>query len=198
MPETTYYIVGEGLSREGGELVTKSSYLTTDVSDLYKANASNSLLADTLEAWIKTVTSNEALQIALGYTLTVASENEVESYGPELKVIRAIDRINSAKSRFEQEILDNRRDVVEFFSEAITTQKEAASFLARYKKNAFVLTSWINSVIEEKKAIGEDWSFNPVAAKALSQAWYDSITTEAKKRETSNSDRYKKLVSWSK
>lgn len=198
MPETTYYIVGDGLSRKDGDLVTTSSYLTTDVSDLYKANPSNNLLADTLEAWIETVTANEALQIALGYTLTVASENEVEGYGPELKVIRAIDQINSAKSRFEQEILANRTDVVEYFSEAITTQKEAASFLARYKKNAFNFTAWIESVIEAKAAAGEDWSFNPVAAKALSQAWYESVTTEAKKRETSNSDRYKKLVSWSK
>lgn len=100
--------------------------------------------------------------------------------------------MRNAKAEYDAAVLSGKRDVVEFFSANISSEGEAGSFLKRHRMNANQFSFWVAAVVEDAEKTELDWRFNPVAARALSEAWIEG-TAATRKPTVRETEQFKKL-----
>ncbi|WP_445996284.1 hypothetical protein ACUWEX_11140 [Okibacterium fritillariae] len=197
MAETTYYIVGEKLELKDGFIEPSETSFTGDLSELYENNGK--LLASTLEEWTRKVVASEDIQLALGIQLRVATKEDLAGREDELEIFDAFRQVASARERAEREELEGKTKVVHYFSDTITTEKEATAFLKNYRTSANRMSFFIEQVASAEAKSQTGWKFSPVAAKALANAWTATAGTDStKKAKLMDGPRYKLVQTWSK
>ncbi|WP_148267534.1 hypothetical protein [Clavibacter michiganensis] len=191
MAETTFYVVRTGLKlNKDKQIVGNKTELKPNLESLYK---DNNLFIASYDEWVDKVLNNPDVQNALKIEVRVADDDDLRENGAKLPQYEAREKIRQADVIATATKLEAKTVMVKFFSEAVTTQEEAKDYLADFDVNAFNFTRWIGEVVAAEAEAGKDFAFSRQAAKALSQAWLASLTTEKKKREIKDGQVYKAL-----